>query len=383
MMKNIHPTPSTVTGARKVELICAAALGVFVIGFSGDEPAQAIEFKDAQRTVVARFMLPPPQALPSKAKTNLGKHDVKVDFTNMKNAEVGALVGGYLGFRGKLPNSTEIDFASSLNKLWARKLRIKNVSPATQKTAASIVSRYANNPKDTKGIREFVATIDSVAVQAHSGIDFPQLCKKVKVDKNKCAMYSIVAGRLRGNNIAAYGMTELFPSKSGSFNYVLLDTVLRNAGENYLQSIPALGDKYLSFGFYQFTSFAVRQDAEHTEGANVVANASKYSIPGSVSALEGRMHHRAAYYFATYNLGRLIHRLNNTEANTLLSGACTTSQLTQFVAVAHHNPKHALRNAEKWIHEGCKKPLQSYLGPRLVAYAAKTAVNLKVLNERI
>lgn len=324
---------------------------------------------------VVKVQLPP--------AAELGSKTVLVDYSYLKNPAVGSLVGAYVGHYGRLPDRKYVNFSDNLNKLWQKKLAIENVTPATIETASKITYRYHRSSKEKKSVGRFISEIDNIAATSNRAINFAALCKKLKVDRDKCEDYRDVAGSIRGPNIAAYGMTELFPSKSGDFNYILLDTLLRNAGENYLMSIPALGDKYLSFGFYQFTSFAVRHDAEHVEGANVVSMYSSKKIAGSVASLSTEEHHRAASYFATYNIGRLFKRLNDKQVRYIREGRCDDSEWTQFVAVAHHNPKFAIKNADKWIQEGCSKPLVTYLGPRLKAYAIKTKNNLKVLEKHL
>jgi hypothetical protein len=326
--------------------------------------------------------------------TNLSKTmPMNVDFKYLNNAKVGGLAATMLGHKPKddkgniipLPDNAEVNFVQNLRVLWDRKLAIKGVSGATQKNADYIVHRYQEGNPDIKGIKTFVTEINTQAQFAHSNIDFVSLCDKLNVDDFQCYVLRDVTGRIKGRQLAAYGMTEIMPSFNGKFNYVMLDTLLRNAGESYIQSIPALGDKLLSLGFYQFTSYAI-YSVNSNEGASmvnrfVVDPAAK--IPGSVVSLQGAEHHRAAFYFVTYNMARLMKKLNKKDAQLLESGACQTTDLTQFMATAHHMPSEAIKRAKNWIKAGCKKPIVDYMGPHLREYASKTKNNLEALEEKL
>lgn len=306
-----------------------------------------------------------------------------VDFSYLKEAKVGGLLSAYVGQRGQLPKKAEVDFRDQLEYLWDRKLDINGVTPATKKSADMIVTRYASTDPDYKGIKTFVHQIDHQSHVSYMGIDFSTYCAKMKIS-NKCGSLKKISSKITGKQIAAYGMTELFPSKSGKFNYILLDTLLRNAGETYIQSIPALGDPLLSIGFYQFTSHAIRHDATNVEGASRVnLYASKdVKIKGSVVALSNEEQHRAAYFFAVYNMTRLVQKLSPKDAE-VLANKCSANEVTQFIATAHHLPTPAINKAVIWVENECKNKFQSYLGPALKEYATKTKNNLDELEKRV
>ncbi len=324
-----------------------------------------------------------PESLPSLAASvdirPRGTQDTTVDLSVLNRDSVGFPFSLYVGHRGKLPSSKKINFANNVQKMWDHKTGIENVSPATKKTAQSIVDDYASSPKDTKDITDFVSNIGEVANESHAAIDFPKLCKKLKLSDDKCEALDEVSATISGEHLAAYGMTEIFGS-SHDFNYVMLDTLLQNAGENYINSIPAFGDTYMSFGFYQFTSMAVRHD-NTVEGASVVSLYSEQKIPGSVSKLRGNDHHRAAYYFATYNLGLLIKKLSPNAIEHLRDGDCETSQITSYIAVAHHNPAGGRKGAKSWIEGGCKIKIEYFYKGRLRKYAINTNEHFKLLTK--
>ena len=316
-----------------------------------------------------------------------------VDFSYLNQAKVGGIMSIYIGHQSRdsqgniipLPDQVTVDFANNLQRLWNKKLAITGVSRSTQKNADFIVDRYRTSDPEFKGIKTFIRQIDRQAKIAHGAIDFPALCNKMRIKEVQCGVLESVTARIEGTQLAAYGMTEVMPTQNGNFNYVMLDTLLRNAGEGFVQAIPALGDKLMSLGFYQFTSHAV-YDADSSEGASYVnrfVTHREAKIPGSVIRLQGREHHRAAFYFVTYNLGRLMQKLSEKEALRLEGEACNSDGIAQFMATAHHMPTRAIRNTEDWIQDKCKKPITSYMGSHLRLYAKKTKSNLDAIESRM
>lgn len=312
-----------------------------------------------------------------------------VDLSYLNSSKLGGVAGAYFGkvTRDKdgivenLPDHKTINFVDNLQSLWNRKLAISGVTVATQRSAGFVVNRYKTNNPDYKGIKTFINQVDTQAKFAHESIDFPALCDKMKLDGGQCVTLKQVTGHIEGQQLVAYGMTEVMPTWNGNVNYVMLDTLLRNAGENFVQAIPALGDQLMSLGFYQFTSHAVFH-ADRVEGAsfvNLYVKDKAARIPGSVIALQGAEHHRAAMYFATFNMARLVGRLNERETTILASGICSTTDITQFIATAHHMPTLAIKRAHEWIRGRCQKPITYYMGEHLTEYATKTKNNLEEL----
>lgn len=317
----------------------------------------------------------------------------RVDLTYLKNVKLGGVAGAYFGASHKdsdgnvmpLPAAANINFSANLQYLWERKLAIPGVTGAARKGARVILARYDNSDPQYKGIKTFVHEVDEQAQLAHNSIDFPAFCTRIKLKPFQCSTLKRITATIRGKQLVAYGMTEVMPTWDGDLNYTILDTLLRNAGENYIQSIPAMGDKLMSLGFYQFTSHAVYK-GETSEGANVVSDfvADKSAqIPGSVVDLKGADHHRAAYYLMTYNMARLVRRLNEQDSQRLLSGQCSRTSLTQFIATAHHMPTRAVDKAHDWIKGKCQQSITYYMGDHLTEYATKTRNNLEALESHL
>jgi len=315
-----------------------------------------------------------------------GHETAEVDFSYMaKGSKIGPMMGAYFGIPSSkdrpafVPESATVNWADNVQSLWNKKLKFKNVTPSTVKNAHIIVDRYASSARDTKTLREFVSQVDVVVDETHASINYTTLCKSMKIADNKCTAFKQTMGRVQGKHIVAYGMTEIFPAHNGEYNIIALDTLLRNAGENYIDSIPALGDKLLSKGMYQFTSYAVRRDDHLVGGANFVDNHAGMKLPGSVLYLTGKNNHKAAFEFATYNIGMLVRKLDDKGVKTLAT-RCSMEQLDEYIATAHHMPAKAVKNAVRWVNAGCTKSYRAYTGSHLGEYAKKTSLNYTALS---
>lgn len=303
------------------------------------------------------------------------------DLAPLKNKRVGGLWKDYLGQTKPgpvvLPATADIDYGASLEAMWTKKLNRSSVSGATLKNGMKIVDRYRLGDPGLTNTDGFIAQSQGAINAGYNAIDWDGYCNYKRLREHQCEALQAVAGKLRGKNLIAYGMTELFPGMDGNFNKAALDTILQHGGAEYIQSIPAMYDQYLSFGFYQFTSFAIRHDTT-VEGASQVGLFSDKKLPGSVLNLKGETHHLAAYYFAIHNLATLAKRLDTADADRLTK--CPMLGVTQFIATAHHLPAPSVRAAKRWVGHCNTKPYTEYVSGSLKTYALKTKANLMVYN---
>jgi hypothetical protein len=307
-----------------------------------------------------------------------------VDLRPLRGMKLGNLNAWYVGIDGKAPKFEAINFVDNLEELWERKLDIANVTPATKKSFQVIVDRYKDGDRGLTTLPRFVDDVDYEVKMAHQAIDYPAFCKAREIPVGGCELLRDMAGEITGRDLVAYGMTELLPSQKGKVNVRLMRVILASAGSEYLNSLPALGDPLLSSGFYQFTSYAVRHDTKTVEGASKISLFADepYKIPGSVVHLKGNDHHRAAFYFAVYNIATWIRHSSPEQKRTMRKiFPKNMGEVAQFMAVAHHLPRPAMQKAKAWVDGGGRKSLISYLGPKLKLYAKKTKSNRAALDE--
>jgi len=294
----------------------------------------------------------------------------------------GFLLNGYFGGVGKpeVPSEAVIDYKLALKDMWDRKLARKDVTPATRKNAALIIERYNNSTPNKMSINDVAWIAHNDAQTSTQSIDWVGLCDKMNANDHQCANAKAAAQMINGSTLVSYSMTELMPGKNGARNYQLYDLLVNTAGWQYLGSIPALGDKYLSFGPYQFTSFAVYDDGKKADGASVVSRYAGVTIASSVVHLGFNEQHTAANYFAIYNLIRVNKRFENGINPRCFAG----SNLPVFIATAHHNPGHAIKATVRHVRNGCEGSfLKSFTNKRVKEYGEKTVANFKALSERI
>jgi hypothetical protein len=280
------------------------------------------------------------------------------------------------------PNGVhEVNFHHQLKKMWKKKNdRRRGVSGATRNGWESIIIRYKGDKKVT--LDQFIAGAERHISIVNQRIDWNGVCREYNLGNERCKLLKAVSTMIKGKDLVAYGLTELMPSTDGQLNIDVLRVLLRSAGEDYVFLIPAMYDRYLSYGFYQFTSYAVNEprgaDASRVNRYLPVGN----RIPGSVLKLNNSMQHRAAYLFAIGNIARAIQGLREKDLTVAyLRVKANPRAVTVFVATAHHAPSSAKRSFQAWIQRGGN--FRPYLRGRLVQYGRKTFNNLTALEKRL
>lgn len=327
----------------------------------------------------------------------------QVEMGDLAGENMGNLNTLYTGINGKVSETARVNYLGNLGKMYLGKLKVEGVSQATVKAIPEIIHRYSER-RTLTNLSTYVSDIEGRVSGTRDGMDWNGLCATLKVDFNGgtegCDLLREAAYKITGEHLVAYSFTELMPKRTdGHFNAVLYDHLLRTAGIEYISSIPALGDTYLSLGGWQFTSFAVREDATGAQGASLISRfaAKEHQIPGSVVMLEREDHDRAAYFFSVYNLASLIGCPSVPKGGKWVRSCATTTeranfrkliaspegmaQVAQYLAIAHHNPTHARLRTRGWLGKGMSGNLRGHLGPALTIYAQKTHHNLLGLRE--
>lgn len=304
-----------------------------------------------------------------------------VDTRSITGRKLGGLYADITGIEGVVETSHTVNFGELLVGLWTRKLDRKNVSSATIHAAEEPIKLFLEQPKKMK-LKQFIAEADTQVTLVKRALDFGLVCKGYKLNEVECKVFKSLALDVRGVDLVAYGMTEIMPSAEGDLNVKILEILLQNAGSNYMFTIPALYDRMLSLGFYQFTSYAV--NGVKNEGASRMNMflPRTIRIPGSVIELRNGEHHRAAYLFALHNLANLSKQTNEKEFATLRKALKQKpGEIVTFMATAHHAPTPAIRSAKHWLSKGAKGTLNNHLVGRLRPYGKKSDNNLAALEK--
>ena len=194
-----------------------------------------------------------------------------------------------------------------------------------------------------------------------------------------------VCSAVNAQDLLAYSLTELMPSADGKLNVNVLEFLLKNAGREYIESIPAIYDAKTSFGPYQFTEFALFDHKGQKRGSSIPNQAlpGKDRIPGSVSKLRGKDHYKAGYLFMVDNMANFVHKIGWSELGILENQFKENKDdVIAFLATAHHGPGWANKYATNWLKDKAKKHYQDYCtSDAYKQYANKTKANLKAIRE--
>ncbi len=306
---------------------------------------------------------------------------VTVDASSIAGRKLGGLYSDITGIKGVVGKSYQINYGEILVGLWERKLDRKNVSQATITASEEPIKLFLEQPKKMT-LKVFIAEADTQVTLVKRALDFGLACKGYKLSTSECVVFQSLAKSVRGVDLVAYGMTEIMPSAEGDLNVKIMEILLQNAGSNYMFTIPALYDRMLSLGFYQFTSYAVNGGTGQGASKMNAFLPRIARIPGSVISLRNGEHHRAAFLFALDNLANLSKRTNEKEFTALRKALKQKpGDIVTFMATAHHAPGLAIKSARKWLSKGAKGSLNQHLIGRLQSYGKKSDSNLAALEK--
>lgn len=309
---------------------------------------------------------------------------------NLAGRPVRGLYASYLGLATEevVPENLQVDWVTRLESLWELKHRRYPNRPTARRASRELLAEYSEGPPTRLTFDEYMSIADREACLMHQSIDWAEVGRlrlynheKQQVNERKLALLRQIAGEIAGRELIAYALTELMPGDNGQFNRDFLCFLLRNAGREFVEGIPAMGDNLTSFGPFQWTQYAV-YDADERRGASVMNQAlsADLRIPGSVIKLRGNDHFRAAWLFAIENLATLIRYLDDKELAALeLIWRERMTEIVEFIAVSHHAPAPSRRFAQTWLSAGAEKEFASYCEGRFVAYAYKSRRNYEAL----
>ena len=299
-------------------------------------------------------------------------------------SDLGAL---YLGkprtSRVEFAPEMTVNFKDALDKMWKLKDSRSSYYSVDQMLDSDQLKNYGQRTATQLSLDEYVEAADIVAESVHDAVDWKKVQKMYNLTNRQTKLTEEVLDNIDGDELAAYALTELFPSQNGLYNANFMDALLQHAGREYVELIPALGDDYLSFGPYQFTQYALYNKDGELRGASKFQEAlAERVIGGSVIDLKGNDHHEAAYMFAGNNLARLIGRLNNKQMDVLEAQySSNMDDLVQFIATSHHAPSHGLTTAERWLDNGAKQDFSVSANNRILTYAKKSRENYEGLQQ--
>lgn len=299
----------------------------------------------------------------------------------------GAEVGDYTtraltGFSGIVPDTLKIDYADRLERLWQAKELNAGLTDAAKEAAGERIHAYRSAAPTRMTLDDYISSADDAARTVRDHINWSTVADLKGLDAPRTRLLEDITNSLDGKDLLTYSMTELMPSRDGERNKQVYDILLQGGGREFIESTPALGDGYSSFGPYQFTSFAVFDKGDEHRGASTINRAMPFGhrIPGSVNKLRADDHHAAAALYAIDNLTGLLRSTTKKQLETLAnSWARHDDDIIKFIATSHHAPTLARHAALEWIDDDLETDLTYFMPGRLELYSQKTEANFKAL----
>lgn len=284
----------------------------------------------------------------------------------------------WTGLENTVPARATVDFRKQLVLAWALKCRRNTCTDVARQASNTIPFRYPAKPTRMTMV-EYLRFIDKEVGQAFVDTNWELVRQEYRLTPEEGRILRQMMRFISARELVAYSLTELMPSvNDGELNVEVLRFLLRYAGREYVELLPAVNDKYTSFGPYQFTHYALFDNGEETRGASRANQTLRRGkIGGSVLKLKGPNHHRAAWLFALDNLAGIVKNSNKRELVALGVLATKPAELVKVVACAHHAPAPCRRVASAWVTSGAKGRFQ--MPGRVNVYVRKTEQNYDAL----
>lgn len=364
-----------------------AAIPAIYLGLNAPKALRNFRY-DADR-VISAFERPSPKITISKVIEDImPEYPVKENggpqYTGkLEGMRLGNLHSRYTGNEGIVPKVVNVDFNGLLSKLWEEKVKKSGNPVVNEMLARGQVADYMKNTRHTTiTLDDYLRQIRKSIDEVNDNIDWQKVGNLKGLKKSELELVKAIALSLNENDLLSYALTELMPGNDGKKNIAVLDFLLRNAGREYVELIPALGDSFASMGPYQFTSYAVFVGQGERRGASIITLAlpEDKRIPGSVIYLNGNDHHKAAYLFAIGNLAEMVNALGRKEFGVLENvWDKRKGDIVKYIATAHHLPRKAREAAQRWLDNNAKSPFNFSCEKSLLSYAEKTDSNFRAL----
>ena len=299
----------------------------------------------------------------------------------LEGRKVGDLYSKYLGVSGRIPEELTIDFEEQLDEMWDQKEKISESKTVTN-FRKKVVDKFDADKSEKTTFKKYQSEAQSSIDEINKNIDWDVVKKAESLDSNELEILKNISNSINGKDLMAYALTELMPGKDGAMNVDIMDFLLKKAGRDFVELIPALSDNKTSYGTYQFTSYSIYDVGGIREGASIVNQAlpEDKQIPGSVTKLDDEDHHKAAHLLAIDNLAKMINSLSNKEKETLKKKwKKNKDDIVKFVATAHHAPKYARQAAKRWLDNDAKLDFTVSCSDRIRGYSEKTNANFNEL----
>ena len=263
-------------------------------------------------------------------------------YTNLHSLYLGKPIGTTVIFE----DSFSRDKNKAMDALWHKKFEtgMTNEDRARLEDFFNKAVKKTNfNDVKPSNLEQYENNIKNILKKKKAAMDRERLgAERLNGDSKKLKLLKKFSDMLDEKMLISYSMTELFPSE-GESSKDFLDLLLNTAGEKYLDYIPSIWDKRISFWPFQLTEDALLEEGETINGAsktNLYLN-SEEKIPKRLLELNGLQHHTAAYLFALENIISLLKKDDKLlmDALSYLSKKRNKADFIQLIALMHNYPK--------------------------------------------
>jgi len=298
------------------------------------------------------------------------------DMGDLTGCKFSAELSDYTGIDGDVPEKARIDFSDLLRKMWSKKLAQMNkvggdAIPIVE-FRDQILASYNPESVTKSNLHDYEHTIQLAIDQVH--IPRVELIRMVPafahLTDTQLSLLKRLESLINARALLTYSVTEIMPTEGAdsAIGVELYDFLLQNAGSELFGCIPALHDKYLSFGPYQFTRYAIGDEKQVHNGASVMNHYiwKDKKLPKYVGEMQGNDHHKAAYLLALYNIAHLVKELGPATPKALdHDGIISADMVLQYIATAHHKPNDAI-NAFTEYADAYTRPKQKHTSEHAV-----------------
>lgn len=265
----------------------------------------------------------------------------------------GSLLEHYLGRYEALPAEIQVDFTTQLRQMWGLKLHRYGRRPELRQVADALCTEYESTAPQPSSVQQYAEEVQGMVEQVFHSFDWTRLTQERRVDPVALELVRAIAERMSYKELFALCMTELLPLATAQRNEQLLDLILRSAGSEFLERVPALFDRYVSFGPYQFTKFALSETEDRAVGASHINPIlpPELRLPRQVQDLRSIHHHIAAIAFMVENACLLVQRAQDRGLVERLWKAVEEQslQVLTCLGAAHHAPRAAVEALLSWL----------------------------------
>ena len=330
---------------------------------------------------------------------------------DLAGRRVGDLFAYYLGLPegSAIPEELDADFSAILSTLWDKKRAFverrkpgwgQNTERAREAFLVPYQEALANGTLETATIPVLVERANGVVNETNRALSWEKLNQQNDFDSLSDEHVDLIkkmSAQINGEMLLAYSVTELMPSiNDAKMNVDIFAFLAEHAGPQFLQSIPAIHDPYVSMGMFQFTSYALYDGEDGPRGASIINNMitdDRLKLPPSVIKLTAfEQQTRAAHLFAIENIARLVKSISSSgnaavrerRLKTLeQKGTTMRVGLLQFVASAHHAPGGARSGYKNWLDKDFEGSHAAHCNRVLRDYIKKSHGNYHELLRRI